>query len=223
MIELSFINLPDDFTYLLRSNMQTSGRIFSGLRGYLNDRKGMKGIIERSFKDIDKDCRFDRIINSLGWLGLRDRLAAIYLAHFHEGHFPHQVTLENITDILDFETKLKEFSLEGFSRIFLFGWYLSFIFDQDTQSTLDKFVDDKVMSFLKKNCNRNQHLDIFLINLYYFREYLGDDIFKFLEQGYSYQDVFSNLSESQQHQMTKNILAYKASLNESDFIVEETV
>ncbi|MCP4912007.1 MAG: hypothetical protein GY909_02720 [Oligoflexia bacterium] len=223
MIELSFVNLPDDFTYLLRSNMQTSGRVFSGLKSYLNDRKGIKGIIECSFKDIDKDCRFDRIINSLGWLGLRDRLAAIYLAHFHEGHFPHQVTLESITDILDFETKLKEYSLEGFSRLFLLGWYLSFIYDQDTRKTLDTIVDSKVLSFLKKNCNRNQYLDIFLINLYYFREFLGDDIFKFLEQGYSYQDIFSNLSESQQHIMTKNILAYKASLNESEFIVEETI
>ncbi|MDC1174800.1 hypothetical protein OAT67_05375 [Bacteriovoracaceae bacterium] len=223
MIELSFVNLPDAFTYLLRSNMQSSGKTYSGLRSYLNVNKGLKGIIEKSFKDIDRDCRFDRIINSLGWLGLRDRLAAIFLEHLHHGFFPHEVSLVQISPVLNFENKLKNSNIEGFSRAFMLGFYLSFVYHENVKDILDELVDDKVLEFLKNDCKKNQKLDVFLISLYYFRQFLGDDIFKLLRQGTSYQEIFFNLGENEQRIMTKNLLGYKASINEDDLFVDQTI
>ena len=119
-----YVHLPDEFCTLLKSNMQTTGSGYQFLRKQLWDRPHFQAILKRACADLNGSLSFERIINSLGWLGLRDRLASTYLYHQEFGHFPDVVLLKNIEDILQFEEQLKSQTIDGHGRHFLYCFYI---------------------------------------------------------------------------------------------------
>ena len=220
-VRIDFIKLPDYFSLLLRSNMQVSGRAFSNLKATIWDNKGFLSIVSRTFSEIDPDLKLEKIINSLGWLGFRDKLASQFV-HFQEhGAWGNNRDLLNINDILDFEERLKPYTVEGYSRSFLLAFFIKMAFinsQSEERRIFENFVfDEECLDLLTQGKSRIIQIDWVLIGLHHFQNYLGTSILKsHLGEGSSYSALYSQLNNNQQYEMTSNLLSYSASIGEFD-------
>lgn len=224
----NYVHLPEDFCLLLRSNMQTTGPGYQYLRKQLWDRPHFQAILSRACFDLKGKLSFERIINSLGWLGLRDRLASTYLYHQEYGHFPDRVLLNNIDDILLFEEEIKGQTIDGYGRHFLYAFYIKmnlyYIKRTDPRGTyhtslLSKDAIDLVKSFSKKSIE----IDWLCVCMNHFVDFLGEQkVRDILTQGGSYRELYGLISTPQKHDMNENFLTYATSIkDENPFIFSQ--
>lgn len=208
--------------------MQTSGPGYQYLRKQLWDRPHFQAILLRACYDLKGKRSFERIINSLGWLGLRDRLASIYLYHQEFGHFPEEVALKNINDILLFEEDLKGKTIDGHGRHFLYAFYIKmnlyYIKRTDPKgiyhnNLLSKDAMDVVQAFSKKTIE----VDWLCLAINHFTEYLGQQKLRdILSQGGSYLELYGLLSSPQKYSMNENFLTYATSIrDENPFLFKQ--
>jgi len=224
----NYVHLPEEFCKLLKSNMQTTGPGYQYLRKELWNQPHFQAIVLRACYDMKGKLSFERIINSLGWLGLRDRLASIYLYHQEFGDFPEHVLLKNIDDILLFEEEVKGQTIDGHGRHFLYAFYtkmnLYYIKRTDPTGTyhanlLSKDALDVIKSFSKKTIE----VDWLCLAISHFCQYLGQQkVRDILSQGGSYLELSGLLGPPQKFSMNENFLTYAASIrDENPFIFEE--
>lgn len=224
----NYVHLPQDFCNLLKSDMQTTGAGHQFLRKQLWDRPHFQAVLLRACYDLKGRPSFERMIHSLGWLGLRDRLASIYLYHQEFGYFPDRVMLENIDDLLVFEEEVKGQTINGYGRHFLYAFYIKmnlyYIKRTDPKGTyhnnlLSKDAVDVVKSFSKKAIE----VDWLCLAITHFTEYLGQQKLRdILSQGGAYQELYALLSPPQKYSMNENFLSYAISIKDDNpFIFEQ--
>ncbi len=218
----NYVELPADFCNLLKSNMQTTGEGYQILRKKLWDRPHFQAIVARACYDLKGPHTFERIINSLGWLGLRDRLASTYLYHQEHGHFPDRVLLKNIEDILLFEEQLKGQTIDGHGRHFLYAFYtkmnLYYIKRTDPKGTYHSHLISKdSLAIIKGFTKKAVEVDWLCLSIHHLCELLGPQkVRDVLSQGGSYMELFSLLSDSQRYTMNENFLTYATSIKDEN-------
>ena len=215
-----YVHMPDEFCTLLKSNMQTTGSGYQFLRKNLWDKPHFQAILSRACADIKGSLSFERIINSLGWYGLRDRLASTYLYHQEHGYYPDIVLLKNIEDILHFEEEIKNQTLEGYGRHFLYAFYIKmnlyYIKRTNPKGTYHNHLMSKssievVKSFSRKTID----IDWLCMSIHHFVEYLGEEkLRQVLAEGGSYKELYKLLSEPQRYSINENFLSYASSIRD---------
>ena len=205
--------------------MQTTGSGYQYLRKQLWDRPHFQAILNRACADIKGSLSFERIINSLGWLGLRDRLASVYLYHQEYGHFPDMVLLKNIEDILHFEEQVKGQTLDGHGRHFLYAFYIKmnlyYIKRTNPKATYHNHLMSKdsievIRTFSKKTIE----VDWLCMTIHHFVDALGpQNVRDILGAGGTYRDLYSKLDAQQKYSMNENFLSYGSSIkDEAPFV-----
>ena len=82
------VNLPYQFTSLLRANIQIGGNSIDNIRAYINSQKSMVALINLIFQDLGKKLELGSIIKAVGWTGFRDRMTNVYVDYALTGEFP---------------------------------------------------------------------------------------------------------------------------------------
>lgn len=230
MIYCPVVNMPEYFTRLLRGNMQSAGNLYKSLPIYFDQNSSLKSLLARSFADIDPRLRVDFFLNSLGWHGLRNRLAGLYLHYEEHGEFPFKTDPDGVNDILLIEERLKSHSVGDFSRIFLLGMYLKMAqfhtrkvgvppglellrIDNSIFDLLDKYTGSKLVK-----------LDLFILGIIHMQRFFGKEtIREYIRDGASYPFLYDKLNAKQKEIIMNNLLAYGASIGETDFFHNKMV
>lgn len=221
--------MPDAFTYLLRSNMQSSGKAFTQLQVYVARHADLSAIVARAFKSIDPELRVDGIIKSLGWHGFRDHLAALYIERARQGFYPKTLDTTSVTEIIHFEENLKDYTVQGYSRAFLLAFYLKLmLLDQNAVAPgvklQDLLIRDEILSHLDFARGRSVKIDFMLLTLQHFDHFFGRErLADNLQRQKSYSDMYQLLTNEQRSSLTKNLLAYGSSIGETEIFLEAGV
>lgn len=229
MIEYPFVVLPDDFTHLLKANMQSTSKGFGGLKTYVLERPDLSRLVQKGFVDIDPQGRVERIIKAVGWFGMRDRLANIYLTKLFTGKFPEEPPQQFLTETLEFEEKLKTQTVDGYSRSFLLAFYLRYALVELKNTKAAKDFESMIFtsdltSLMKLARSRVVKIDWLLIVLNHFISFLGKEVCeRELEKSSQFDKLWMALSTEQKELMTSNLLAYGAAIQDSEIFVSDFV
>lgn len=222
MFNLPYISLPEQFTRLLKSNIQNTTGTNTNLEMYINENGELNALVKKVFRDIDPDGFLGKILSIAGWTGIRNRLAAVYLEYAMTGRFPDTANLNLVTDIINIENKLRHFTPAGFSRAFLLGLYakMSLIQIKKMEDSIDYnplILRDEHINFMKHSKAKSIRIDWVMLELIQYEHFLGmERVNTLLSTGARYESMMALLSSAEQEQMTKNFLTYGASIFDTE-------
>lgn len=229
MTPLPYILMPDQFTYLLRANMTTTGALYRDIHQYFYKRKGLYELIRHNFSDIDPYAAADKLVKALGWSGFRERLAGLYLNFIWHGSYDQSVDQKVLQDIADFESFLSTNTIQNYSRSFLLGFYLKSAelsgAELGNEWKISNIIKDaELKGMLKAMGARVIKIDWLVLQLLHFRSYLGyPKLVQMLNRACSYAELYGELSMEQREDLAKNMLAYGASIDEANIFTERPV
>lgn len=225
MINFPFVSLPEHFTRLLVSNVQNSTLSNTNLEIYINENKELNALVRSVFRDIDPDGFLGKILSISGWLGIRNRLAAVYIEYAMTGKFPETANLALVTDLINIENKLRHFTPIGFSRAFLLGFYgkMSLIHvkkSNDGKSPL--IINEDHFEFMKYSKTKSIRIDWLMLQLIQCEHFLGTErMISLLKAGTRYESIVALLSAEEQKELIENCLVYGASINDKEIFLSD--
>ncbi len=226
-LNLSYLKLPLELVDLCKLNMSeaSSKEIL-----YSNTirRPHVYHILSNAFKQIDDGRGPEKIIVGLGWINLRDRMGCLYLSKFLFEYYPHHFQMELLEEIKLFEAKYSDFGVDGFSRLFLLGFYMKIhnqkmlMLDLGENSFLE--FSDLLIPVLKLSKVKSEKLDWLLIILQHFLNFLGFEKLKdLISENKKFVQIYEMLSSDERKMMHSNLLAYSSSVFDSEFFLYEKV
>lgn len=231
MINFPFVSLPEHFTRLLVSNIQNSTANNTNLEMYITENKELNALVKKIFRDIDPDGFLGKILSISGWVGIRNRLAAVYLEYAMTNKFPETANLSLVTDIINIENKLRHFTPTGFSRAFLLGFYAKMslihvkkITDSDSLLPMVSplIIKEEHIEFMKFSKAKSTRIDWLMLQLIQYDHYLGTErMTSLLKAGTRYEALFSMLLPEEQKQVIENCMVYGSSINDSEIFLAE--
>lgn len=225
MISFPFVSLPEYFTRLLVSNIQTGPQNNTNLELYLNENKELNVLVKKLFLDIDPDGFLGRIVLISGWTGIRNRLAAVYIEYAITGKFPEIANLALVTDIINIENKLRHFTQLGFSRAFLLGFYAKMTLVHVKKSNDKKhplIIREDHFEFMKWSKAKSIRIDWLMLQLIQFDYFLGTErMNSLLESGARYESLYALLSSEEKKMMVENCLSYGASIYDKEIFLTD--
>ncbi len=235
MEKFPYVNMPDYFTRLLQVNMQKNNEEFSNLSTTISKNKSLYALFNVSFHDMDQDLRIEKIINGVGWYGVRNRLASLFIYYLHYGQYPSEYKNNYAGQIIQFEEKTQFMTVDGYSRGFLLGMYLEManvLFEHGhtgkrninplskyclTIDTIDQLL--KQAELLKGNTIKIDFLLIFLAHL---NSFCGrETALRLMKSGIEYHEIYSQFSNFQKTLFVENLLAYGSSISDIDFFITQ--
>ena len=228
-MNFGYIHLPREFCFLLQSNMQTSGRGYQYLRKEFWSRPSFQGVLRHACHDMGSAISFERVINSLGWLGLRDRLAATYLHHQQHGKFPQAPTLHDVEDLLSFEKNCEGNTVDGYSRAFLLAFYLKmglFYFQRHypTEKFTHNWETPEIYDVISSSKSRVERIDWLFLSLMHLRKSVGAEAIKESLGKYDgYLSLAASLSKEAKYEYTRSLIEYGASIGDKEVFSRQEV
>lgn len=226
-MNLQYVHLPQEFTWLLQSNMQSTGNGFSHLKKTIWSTSNFQSLASRTFSDLEGHLSFEKVITSLGWLGFRDRLAGAYLYHQKYGVFPEEPCLDLVSDILDFEDSLKGQTIDGYNRAFLLGFYLKMNLlgqKRNNHSFKVSMISSDVSKLLELVNTKTTYIDWLYISLANACEVHGlERVRKLLEAGGGFASLRRGMTNDQDYQFIRSFLAYGASIGHLEVFYNPTI
>ena len=230
MINFPYISLPEYYTRLLVSNIQNSSQVNNNLETYINENKELNAIVKKIFRDIDPDGFLGKILAISGWIGVRNRLAAVFIEQAMTGKIPDTANLNLVTDLIAVENKIRYFSPPGNNRAFLLAFYakMSLIhikMKSDSRELAPLIIKDEHIEFMKLSKSKSVRIDWLMLQLIQYEHFLGfDRLHNLLENETRYASLFSLLSKEEQQQMIDNFMTYGASIFDKDiFTVDVSI
>lgn len=219
------VNLPYQFTSLLRGNMQVGGNSLDNIRVFINSQRSMVVLINLIFQDLGKKLEIGSIIKAVGWTGFRDRITNAYVDYALTGEFPSKPNIHNISSIIDLEEDVKPYTVAGFSRGYLLGFYLRMAQIQMEQTGKDfSIVTDELIKILKLSKIKIVKVDWLLLSLYHLEGYLGRDLLlSEIDKGVRFEKLYEKLTEDQMSVMMGNLLSYGYSIGDHEIFYSKTV
>lgn len=209
------ISLPDYFTYLLKIDIYKKGPLIQFLNTYILERPGFHGILLNSFGKETQGKSLDGIINSIGWYTLRAKIAGLFISYKENGQFPEEIGLTEVDELLIFEEKIKPFTVEGYSRGLLFGFYLKMCQINDQDSKI--FMDDFVLKLLSMTKIKTVKIDWLLFSLYQFYIGLGEEkLVYLLKSNHPFKKILAELDPDQRRSFFMDGFSYSYSINEKE-------
>ena len=229
MVKLHFpyVVLPQEFIILLKTNLPsttTNGPIFDVIR----PNRALFSILESAFKEFDDTRGLEKVMTALGWANFRDRMASIYVYKSIYADYPSKTDMELVEDIKQLETRFLDHSVHGYSRVFLLGFYLRLanltIQHREDNKFLEIKVPEEIGLLLKLSQGRSEKIDWLILILLHLNSALGDKmLLNGLISGKKFDELYTLMSKDAQEVMSQNLLAYGASIQESDVFVHDLV
>jgi len=202
--------------------MQTSGKGFQYLKKEFWSKPSFQGVLRHACHDMGQAISFERVVNSLGWLGLRDRLAAIYLHHQQHGRFPHAPTLLDVEDLLTFEKRCSGSTVDGYSRPFLLAFYLKMgLYYFQRHYPQEKFSNNwdtpEIYEALSLTKSRVEKVDWLFLSLLHLKRSVGGDKLKAeISKSGGYSSLMSSLTKESKYEYTRALIEYGASIGDKE-------
>ncbi len=223
---LPYILLPHYYTKLLIAKSNSSSESFSKTIQYIYDTPSLYGLMNAFLIDPDSKVNPDSQLKAIGWLGVRDRLALLFLERERGGTFcqPTDQAKKDFEEILDFERRTREISVEGHSRGFLLAFYLKMLsLRQGTATTggenLFGVIPRPLLHMLVDVKARAIRIDwLFLFSLHIYQHRGQAQCKELLKKGTPFSEVWPKGVDALAGEIIQNLLRYGASIGELDFL-----
>lgn len=224
---LPHIILPAEFVQLLKSNI-TASTPLPEIFDVLKKNQALYGVLEKAFKGFDDGRGFEKTVVALGWANFRDRLASVYVYRNIHGQFPHSTSMDLVDDIKQLENRFANHGVHGYARVFLLGFYLRLANLQIQKRENNKFLEIKLPEelsvLLRLSQGRSERIDWLILIILHLHNSLGDKmLLSALTAGRKFEELYPLMSSDARKQMMDNLLAYGASINETDIFVYDKV
>lgn len=233
MIYFPYVSLPEQMTRLLVANIYNSNQNNNQLELFISENKELNVLVRKIFRDIDVDGFLGKIISIAGWLGIRNRLAAVYIEYAMTGNFPDSANLNLVSSVINIENKLRHFTPNGFSRSFLFGFYAQMALIQLkkltdisnlTTNLVPLIIKDEHIEFMKYSKSKSVRIDWVMLQLIQYDYFLGTERMNtLLESGLRYEALFALLATEEQKIFISNCLSYGSSIFDSEIFTSNLV
>lgn len=226
MINLPYVSMPERFCRLFSINIQNTIQSNHHLEMYLNEEKDLSILVKKIFRDIEPDGLLGRIISIAGWTGIRNRLSALYIEHALNGRFLDNVNVNHVNEIVNLENKLRYFTYQGNSRIYLLGLYakLSSIRINQIQEThyySPLQISDEIIELMKYSKGKSIHIDWLILILVLFEKVLGlERLSSLLKNEVDFVAIMTMLKDEEKYWFFENLLSYGASINDYEFYLK---
>ncbi|MFG1492090.1 hypothetical protein [Halobacteriovorax sp. ZH4_bin.1] len=225
-MELDYVELPERFCQLLLSDVSSSSNTSVDLQRFLFESPAMARILYRILNG-GEETDLTSLVKKYGWHGIRDRLLAYYMNFLYNSNHPHAVLTEEVEDIKKIESRFRDKTVSGYSRLISLGMYLKVsCYESDLESIEEHpyFPDRRIDQLLAQSKNRNIRIDILILMLVHFLKYLGEEkLFGLIRAKQSFETIESMLATDQKYQLQKNIINYALSIGDTDLIASKTV
>lgn len=227
---MEFTNLPKDFCWLLQHDMQAGSKGFAFFKKTIWNKPGTQFIIRISCEELfnrDGLLTFDNAINNLGWLGIRDRIAACFIHYQIFGKYPNKAPLDLIQDIVEIENICKSKMVSGNNRVFLYAFYKKMSFYDKTRQNRNvgaNYINPKAIDIITKASSKITEIDwLFLLIEILLRTLESDEILRKLNDGAGLPDLLDLIDEKEQRRFFESSLAYGASTSQMDIFSEGVI
>ena len=229
-ITFPIVYIPDGITWLLTTHFNNSNKSYSVITEAILNNPFIKIQISKLFKQYMKEESIKSLLSSLGWKGLRDRLASMYLYHYENGVFPSLLSTDNVEDILQFEKKFVTIFPDGNSRVFVLGMFFKLCelsSKKENPSNWKTYlsVSDSLLKTIELGDQKVVKPDWLILSLIHLESYLGHDKLQsqVLATKGNFYKLASLLNDEQKEEMMQNLLRYGASINEDEIFLYEKV
>lgn len=226
-MKLPYVNLPDNFTRLLVNNIQQGAQANTNLEVYINQHRELNLLVKKLFVDIDPDGFLGKIINVVGFSGIRNRLACAYLDYARNGNFPDKINLNSINDIINLENKLRHFTPAGYSRAFLLGFYAQMVkIELDKKSETHHYspiiFKDSFFEFLKYSKSKSIRIDWLFLNLLLMESVLTEEkLLTLLKNSTPHNAIMALMSPDEKLETIESLIAYSSSIFDYEIFLKE--
>lgn len=226
-LRLPFVLLPVEFLNLLKSNLfvtTSPDPVFENIR----PNRALYYTLEKSFKEFDDGRGLEKTMMALGWSNFRDRMASIFVYKAIHGEYPVQTSMDLVEDIKNLEQKYSQHGVHSYSRLFLLGFYLRLAKIQiqklEQNQYLEIVVPDTIAAILKVSQGRAEKMDWLILITMHLIEAFGDKmLLNALMSGKNFEDLYDLMPPEARARMSENLLAYAASIRESEIFLYEKI
>lgn len=148
-----------------------------------------------------------------------------YVDYALTGRFPTKPDVYNMTSIIDLEEELKPFTVGGYSRGFLLGFYLKM-----ARIKLEKAgkefnpINSDIVKILKLSKIKIIKVDWLILNIFHFEGFLGrESLLTAIDGEIGFEKLYNKLSEDQKTTMMGNLLSYGSSVGDEEIFYAKTV
>lgn len=224
MFQLPFVVLPSEFITLLKSNIfiSTHSTFFDSIKR----NQALCLSFEKAIKEFDDGRGFEKTLSALGWTNLRDRMASFYISRVINGTYPLKTDISLVEDIRDLESKFSNHSINGFSRLYLLGFFLKIVNITNQKSNIKSqiFIPDDIGLYLRLSQVKSLKIDWLILILIHLMDEIEDKVLlTSLAAGKRIDDLYTLMSEEKRKMMFDNLLRYGASIEESEFFINDKV
>jgi hypothetical protein len=136
--------------------------------------------------------------------------------------------MELVDDIKLIESRYTDHSVNSYSRLFLLGFYLKLANLEIQHGEENKFTEIKLPmdlgDLLRLSEGRSERIDWLILLLLHLQSALGEKLLmKYLIDGKKFDELYLLMSKEDQAQMGNNLMAYGASIQESEVFLYEKV
>lgn len=229
MVLLPTLVLPKEFVDFLKRPVSSLGGGEGLVYKAMQENRGLALVLDRAFKEFDEHkLGLDKVMTTLGWAHFRERLASVYLFKAINGVFPQHTDMDLVSDLHDFENRFVDRAVAGNSRVFLLGFYLrlwNIQRSEDAHTVLDPIeMPTTVDAALVAIPGKSSKIDWLMLLCWHFDSFLGSQKFQsMLKAGTDYRSLLALLTPAQARVLTINLLAYGASVGETDPFLYERI
>ncbi len=211
----------------MSSRFSAQGNANMVLEDYLMKNADLGTLVKNICRDVNKEGFLGMIIAQVGFIGIRNRLACAFLEREQNGQYPDQVNLALVKDILELESKVKDYTTAEDNRAFLIGFYakmssVSLKKINEAHQYIPLVIHQRIYELMEYSHSKTRRIDWVILSLTLLDFYLGKDRVKtLLENGASYHEMINLLSESELNEFTGNLITYASSVNDSEIFLED--
>ena len=217
-LKFTSLGLPNDFTYLLKVDIHKKGSLINYLNSYISDRPSFNAIVAKCLAKNKFDDGVEAFLHSTSWYNLRAKIASIYISYKEEGHWPNRINPSYVDELLLFEEKVKDFSVDGYSRGFLFVFYLKMV--QVHSKSTNTFFPLSILKLLRLTRSKSIKIDWLLLILFKFRQFFGEEkLTEKLKMGISFENMIKELPIRQKNEIFNEGLNYSYSIDDKETLL----
>ena len=212
------LSLPNDFTHLLKIDIHKKGSLINYLNSYILDRPSLYILVEKYLSKSNNGNSLEGFFHSTSWYNLRAKIASIYIGYKESGAWPEKIDPSYADELLLFEEKIKKYSVDGYSRGFLFAFYLKMV--QVHLKETNSFFPLSIINLLPLTKSKSIKIDWLLFILFKLQQFFGEDkLIEKLKMGIPFEKNFSYLSYNQREEFYNDGLSYAYSINDKETLL----
>ena len=227
MIEFPSIQIPEVISKLCSLSIKNNRQGHSEIFDLIENDDFLKVLTSKIFGKYGHDQGILGVITTLGLHGVRNRIVEAYIYYVKYKHFPNEIELDEVYDILDFEQRYDFLFSEFNSRIFLLGFFLKmcdlqYNLELDSSFLSIPFEVDEILVVGKSKNNYADWLILFVWG--FFKIFDKQKALHILtESKGDLSVILSKISQADYEQCIMMILKYGQAINDDSFFVEQRV